>query len=189
MNREQLINEIVESSSYHLRISDGDINRDQYKGEMQGIVDLLEDLDEFKPVELPGFACKWIEHNSSIKSIVLNIFCDCPEYRFSEKDTEQMFDWLDQDFEGNLYKLIKAVKYGYKKEPEKKYEIYDQFTGQYIVGTGKNNNGIEMYYWSFNDDIPVNCRKDFTKSEVENIRKGEYLDMTREVTEKVVVNL
>ena len=109
--------------------------------------ELVSKTDELKPV-VPQFVAGWIEGNKqfeekwngyskedamndTIHFTIYGLFADYPV-----TNRKRVNNWLDVD-RGNYFKLVNAVRYGYKVEKEQRYRVEDDESPLLIKVKGK----------------------------------------------------
>ncbi|HDT9928428.1 TPA: DUF1642 domain-containing protein [Listeria monocytogenes] len=102
-------------------------------------LDIVNTLDEPKPVVVPKFVADWLEEHKESPDLVENytekdalantiqftIYCLFADFPNTNPDVElrkPVCEWLEED-RSNYFKLIDAVRNGYVVEEEKKYYV------------------------------------------------------------------
>lgn len=115
-------------------LSDDDITRMLIEA-----LDIVNTLDEPKPVVVPKFVADWLEEHKESPDLVENytekdalantihftIYCLFADFPNTNPDVElrkPVCEWLEED-RSNYFKLIDAVRNGFVVEEEKKYYV------------------------------------------------------------------
>ena len=83
----------------------------------KGLLELVKQLDEPQPVQVPQFVADWIEY-CKVKKITLAHAL----YRSEEAENKNVFSWIVKD-SGNQETFARAWLDGYEVEKEKRYLV------------------------------------------------------------------
>ena len=158
MNKQELI-ERIEGLPYN----EGLIV-DTVKISRNGLLKLIEQLDEPKPVKVPPFVADWYEENKD--SFEFNVW-DWIAFRDEAKKSEnrEFNNWINDSRENPIQTLVNMHQFGYEVEEEKRYFVKVKATKHYI-----SKDGIGKIFFS------LAYKESFTKKELEEADFGWVFD-------------
>lgn len=141
---------------------------DTIKINRNGLLKLIEQLDEPQKPAVPQFVADWYEENKDDFEGNLFRCINTISSMYEDKELNDFEDWVIEAHTDPFQTLVNMHQFGYTVEKEKRYTVRLKYTDDYLV---KTNNGDYRFY----NNIYTNRRK-HTRKEIEKARFGWMFD-------------
>ena len=141
---------------------------DTIKINRNGLLKLIEQLDEPKKPAVPQFVADWYEENKDDFEGNLFRCINTISSMYEDEELNDFENWVIEAHTEPFQTLVNMHQFGYTVEKEKRYTVRLKYTDDYLV---KTNNGDYRFY----NNIYTNRRK-HTRKEIEKARFGWMFD-------------
>lgn len=148
MNKQELIERIKRLDEPYLK--------------QEFVLELVKQLDEQKPVKVPGFVSVWYEINKD--NLDENIAYLCLNNWGEFINNKTLFNWMSNT-DNFIQILVNMHQFGYEVEKEKRYLVKIKATKHYIAKDGTGKIFFSLAY-----------KESFTKKQLEDADFGWVFD-------------
>lgn len=141
---------------------------DTIKINRNGLLKLIEQLDEPQKPAVPQFVADWYEENKDDFEGNLFRCINTISSMYEDEELNDFENWVIEAHTEPFQTLVNMHQFGYTVEKEKRYTVRLKYTDDYLV---KTNNGDYRFY----NNIYTNRRK-HTRKEIEKARFGWMFD-------------
>lgn len=141
---------------------------DTIKINRNGLLKLIEQLDEPQKPAVPQFVVDWYEENKDDFEGNLFRCINTISSMYEDEELNDFENWVIEAHTDPFQTLVNMHQFGYTVEKEKRYTVRLKYTDDYLV---KTNNGDYRFY----NNIYTNRRK-HTRKEIEKARFGWMFD-------------
>lgn len=141
---------------------------DTIKINRNGLLKLIEQLDEPQKPAVPQFVADWYEENKDDFEGNLFRCINTISSMYEDEELNEFENWVIEAHTKPFQTLVNMHQFGYTVEKEKRYTVRLKYTDDYLV---KTNNGDYRFY----NNIYTNRRK-HTRKEIEKARFGWVFD-------------
>lgn len=141
---------------------------DTIKINRNGLLKLIEQLDEPQKPAVPQFVADWYEENKDDFEGNLFRCINTISSMYEDEELNDFENWVIEAHTDPFQTLVNMHQFGYTVEKEKRYTVRLKYTDDYLV---KTNNGDYRFY----NNIYTNRRK-HTRKEIEKARFGWMFD-------------
>lgn len=141
---------------------------DTIKINRNGLLKLIEQLDEPQKPAVPQFVADWYEENKDDFEGNLFRCINTISSMYEDEELNKFENWVIEAHTKPFQTLVNMHQFGYTVEKEKRYTVRLKYTDDYLV---KTNNGDYRFY----NNIYTNRRK-HTRKEIEKARFGWVFD-------------
>ena len=141
---------------------------DTIKINRNGLLKLIEQLDEPQKPAVPQFVADWYEENKDDFEENLFRCINTISSMYEDEELNKFENWVIEAHTKPFQTLVNMHQFGYTVEKEKRYTVRLKYTDDYLV---KTNNGDYRFY----NNIYTNRRK-HTRKEIEKARFGWVFD-------------
>lgn len=141
---------------------------DTIKINRNGLLKLIEQLDEPQKPAVPQSVADWYEENKDDFEGNLFRCINTISSMYEDEELNDFENWVIEAHTEPFQTLVNMHQFGYTVEKEKRYTVRLKYTDDYLV---KTNNGDYRFY----NNIYTNRRK-HTRKEIEKARFGWVFD-------------
>nr|DAV39509.1 MAG TPA: Protein of unknown function (DUF1642) [Caudoviricetes sp.] len=141
---------------------------DTIKINRNGLLKLIEQLDEPQKPAVPQFVADWYEENKDDFEGNLFRCINTISSMYEDEELNDFENWVIEAHTEPFQTLVNMHQFGYTVEKEKYYTVRLKYTDDYLV---KTNSGDYRFY----NNIYTNRRK-HTRKEIEKARFGWMFD-------------
>lgn len=141
---------------------------DTIKINRNGLLKLIEQLDEPQKPAVPQFVADWYEENKDDFEGNLFRCINTISSMYEDEELNDFENWVIEAHTEPFQTLVNMRQFGYTVEKEKRYTVRLKYTDDYLV---KTNNGDYRFY----NNIYTKRRK-HTRKEIEKARFGWMFD-------------
>lgn len=141
---------------------------DTIKINRNGLLKLIEQLDEPQKPAVPQFVADWYEENKDDFEGNLFRCINTISSMYEDEELNEFENWVIEAHTKPFQTLVNMHQFVYTVEKEKRYTVRLKYTDDYLV---KTNNGDYRFY----NNIYTNRRK-HTRKEIEKARFGWVFD-------------